>query len=342
MKKILIVRLSSFGDILLATPVAEALRENYPSAEISWITESRFTDLLHNNPHLDRVIGYDKQGVDSGLSGMRRLGRRLKAEAFDLIVDLQHKLRSVALARLAKGKRILSFRKRSARDFFAEFLLRLPPRPDSHAVDRYLGALSLFGIKGEGNSYGLTYSIPETAVLQVERLLSEKALDRGRRMVALCPGAAHGTKRWPQEQFAKLAQLLSDEGRLPVILGGPPDRAIIDTIGTGKGQSCLSLVGEIPVMAAALARCEVAVCCDSGPLHLASAVGTKVVGIYGPTSPIRWGPWGVEHRIVKRKLPCAPCSNHGGPKCPKGHHACMQDISVQEIALAMKALFSER
>jgi len=337
MKRILIIRLSSLGDILLATPVARALRIRFPSAEIDWLTESRFAALLTTNPDINRVIAYDKQGADSGLPGLLRLGRKLKSAGYELILDLQHKVRSQALARLARGGRLRSFRKRSVKDLFIELLSRKPLPVKAHAVDMYLEALAELDIDGKSVPRRLIYSIPGQAEAEAKQRMASVKI-KGRDNIALCPGAAHLTKRWPGASFAQLAEELAHKGATPIILGGTPDKEIIAEISNLAPESAKSLVVDIPVMAAVLARCQAVVCCDSGPLHLASAVGTPVVGIYGPTSSIRWGPTGVVHRIVELKLDCAPCSNHGGPRCPKGHHACMGDLSVETVARALRSL----
>ena len=160
-------------------------------------------------------------------------------------------------------------------------------------------------------------------------------------LIALAPGAAHPTKRWPIERFVALASLLRARGLGGVIgLGGPPDAEWLGALARG-GIAVAPPQMPLVELAALLARTQALVVGDSGPAHLAAAVGTPVVSLFGPTDPVRWAPYGVARRVVSRGLDCAPCSDHGGPVCPLGTHACLRNLDEVVVADALQALLAQ-
>jgi heptosyltransferase-2 len=162
--------------------------------------------------------------------------------------------------------------------------------------------------------------------------------------VAISPGASQATKRWPPERFAEVARAVADAGATVVLAGGPADRPALRAFSAACSVPVAADLTALRVdaLAAALSEVDLLVACDSGPVHLASAVGTPALAIFGPTSPERWGPK-APGRVVSLSLPCAPCSNHGGDRCPKGHHRCMVDLAPEAvIKVALEMLASRR
>jgi heptosyltransferase-2 len=159
--------------------------------------------------------------------------------------------------------------------------------------------------------------------------------------VALAPGASQATKRWPAERFAEVAHALHARGASLVLAGGPADRETLAAFRVACHAPLAADLTALPVdaLAAALAEVDLLVACDSGPVHLATAVGTPVLAVFGPTSPERWGP-PPPGRALALPLPCAPCSNHGGARCPEGHHRCMLDLAAAEVASAAAAMLA--
>ena len=158
-------------------------------------------------------------------------------------------------------------------------------------------------------------------------------------IVAVAPGARWATKRWPAERFAAVADALARDGHRIVLCGGPPDRdafAAFRAAARSKVAADLSFL-PLDALAAALARVRLLVACDSGPVHLATAVGTPVLAIFGPTSATRWGP-PAPGRALSLSLACAPCSNHGGDYCPEGHHRCLRDLAPEAVLAASREL----
>jgi len=325
---ILVIRYSALGDVVLATSVLEPLRERFPSARIEWVTSPAYAPLLEGLPGLAAV----HRLTGTGIRGATDLARSLRGR-FDLAIDLQNKVKSAVVARAAAAHRIGFRRRTPARAALSLFGFD-PPQNGPHATELYAKALRPLGVKGPGR---MQIHLSEAARASAARALA----GAGRPRVALSPGASQATKRWAPDRFAEVAGALARAGASVVLAGGPSDGAALE----GFRRACrvplsadLTALG-VDSLAAALADVDLLVACDSGPVHLASAVGTRVLAIFGPTSARRWGP-APPGRALSLPLPCAPCSNHGGRRCPQGHHRCMVDLAsgaVAEAALGMLA-----
>jgi heptosyltransferase-2 len=202
------------------------------------------------------------------------------------------------------------------------------PLVRAHATALYAEALAPLGVTGPGR---LQVSLSRTA-----RALAADALPKASGpLVAIAPGARWATKRWPTERFAAVADALAGMGARIVLAGGPGDREAFQAVRAQLRAPVAADLSPLPVeaLAAALARVQLLVACDSGPVHLASAVGTPALALFGPTSPVRWGP-PAPGRALSLGLACAPCSNHGGEFCPEGHHRCLADLGVEVVVAA--------
>ncbi|HSN91871.1 MAG TPA: glycosyltransferase family 9 protein [Anaeromyxobacteraceae bacterium] len=324
MNAILVVRYSALGDVVLATSVLGPLRARFPRARIEWVTSSPYAALLEGSPELAAVHRLDR----GGLGGAIALGRALRGR-FDVAVDLQNKLKSRLVARAA-APRVIVFRRRTPGRALLALLGADPPMRGPHATDLYAGALRPLGVGGAGR--------PRIHPSAAARGRAASALAAaGRPRVAVAPGASTATKRWPAERFAEVARALADGGASVVLAGGPSDRVEIDAFRAALGRPVAADLTDLPVdaLAAGLAEVDLLLACDSGPVHLAAAVGTPVVAIFGPTSPERWGP-PAPGRAVALPIACAPCSNHGGARCPRGHHRCMLDLGAATVIEAAR------
>ncbi len=326
-RSILVLRYSALGDAVLATSVIDPLLERFPGARIEWVTGPAYAPLLQGLPQLAAV-----HRLESGLRGALALRERLRGR-FDLAVDLQHKVRSALVARAAAPRRI-AFRRRTAAEAALTLLGRNPPITRAHATVLYAEALRPLGIERPGR---LHVHLSEAA-----RALAGEALGAARPpLVALAPGASRNTKRWAPERFAAVAEALHREGNGVVLAGGPGDREALGAFRAACRVPVAADLTGLPVegLAAALARVRLLVACDSGPVHLASAVGTPVLALFGPTSPARWGP-APPGRALSLGLPCAPCTNHGGDRCPEGHHRCMLDLGAAAVLAAAREILA--
>jgi heptosyltransferase-2 len=326
---ILVLRYSALGDVVLATSVLEPLRARFPRARIEWVTSPAYAPLLEGLPGLTAV-----HRLERGLGGALALGRALRGR-FDLAVDLQNKLKSWLVAHAA-APRVVAFRRRSAGGAALALLGLDRPMRGPHATALYAEALRPLGVEGAGRM-----RVHPSAAAR-ERAASALAA-AGRPRIALAPGASTATKRWPAERFAEVARALAADGASIVLAGGPSDRAELDVFRAALGGPVAADLTDLPVdaLAAGLADVDLLVACDSGPVHLAAAAGTPVVAIFGPTSPERWGP-PPPGRALALPIGCAPCSNHGGARCPEGHHRCMLDLGAAAVVQAARHAMAHR
>ena len=323
---ILVIRYSALGDVVLATSVLEPLRRRFPGARIEWVTSPAYASILEGLPDVARVHRLEGPGV----RGAAKLARSLRGR-FDLVVDLQNKVKSAVVARAAAPRRIGSRRRTPLRAALSLVGFD-PPRVGSHATELYAEALRPLGVDKAGRMQ--VHLSPQARALAGETLRGA-----ARPRVAVSPGASQATKRWPAERFAEVAQALSAAGASVVLAGGPADRPALEAFRAACRAPVAADLTALPVdaLAAALAEVDLLVACDSGPVHLASAVGTPVLAIFGPTSAERWGPR-PPGRALSLCLPCAPCSNHGGARCPERHHRCMLDLGAQAVTAAAREM----
>jgi heptosyltransferase-2 len=321
--RILVMRLSALGDVLLATPAVRALKKRFPNAAIEWLVEQRYLPLLEKNPHVG-ALAYEKAGAHAGPAGILRLRSELASRGYDLVVDLQDKPKTRLWSGI--GKRTVSMRKRSATQALLTLVGRDPPLTRAHAIDLFLEVLAPLGVEPDGRALELRLS--DAMHGEAARALPPGAL------LGLAPGAGWATKQWAPSRFARLAVLLRERGLTPLLLGGPGDAASLAAVreGIDGGASLRDTAGlSVGGLAAAIARCSLVVANDSGPAHIASALGTPLVALFGPTSQERWRPLSPRSEVVRLELPCAPCSNHGSERCPLGHHDCMEKLEVGAV-----------
>jgi lipopolysaccharide heptosyltransferase II len=317
-KRILIIRLTALGDVLLATPLLRAIRRAFPEAQIDWLVDGGLVPLLTENPHLNRAIAATPGGR-----------AKLFEQRYDLIIDLQNKLDTAWLRARLGARRTLVLRKRSFGRALLSLLGRDPPERGPSAVDRNLAIAARLGIPTQGRELDLPVS--RIGATEAAPLLAQAGVPP----IGLAPGGRWATKRWPH--FVALARELAQRGHPLMLLGGPGDGAFLDELIVAAGDACagdtrlLSVAG----LASTIAACSAIVTNDSGPAHIAAAVGTPAVVLYGPTSPDRWAPPGRAIRVLSHDLSCSPCSNHGSAHCPLGTHACLRDLTVDEVLRAM-------
>lgn len=316
---ILIVRFGSLGDVILTTPLLRAIRAGHPDARITYVTKRAYAPVLASSPRVDRVVA-----LEPGES-VRSLTHRLRGEGYDHRLDLHASLRSLALRALLGGpwgtwpkrrvRRALALRGRGKRS--------APVQP---LPERYFAAARGLGVTPDGGPAEF-WTTPEDEA-------RARALVGSDGYVALCPGARHWNKRWPPAHWTALAGLLSAQGRVVVGIGTAGERALLEAPGVLDGFGT-----SLGVAAALLRRARVAAANDSGLMHLATAVGTPVVALFGPTSPaLGYAPYRAPAVVLERGLPCRPCSAYGGPHCPLGHHQCMIGIDPAGVAAAVRSL----
>jgi heptosyltransferase-2 len=312
---VLVVRFGALGDVVLTTPLLRALRRSHPGASITFVTKAAWAPLFASHPHVMTVEALLPE------EPLRGLARRLRATAWDHRLDLHGSVRS-RLLRVMVGGRWGTWRKPRARRTLRVWTgRRLGPDP-LPVAELYFGAARALGVVPDGGPPEIHPSPADDA--------RAAAIATDGEFVALAPGASHATKRWPASHWERLARLLGDGGIRTVAVGDPRERGLVpvavDACGIGLGPT-----------AALLGRATVVVANDSGLMHLATAVGTPVIALFGPTVPdLGYGPYRADAVVLERALPCRPCSVYGGSHCPLGHHRCMIDLMPETVADAVR------
>ena len=332
-RRILIIKPSSLGDIVHALPTFIALKTAYPSTRIDWLVKAQWAGLL------ERVEGIGHLWrIQAGVSGWLSVIRPLRAAGYDLIVDLQGLFRSGMTAWLTGSPRRVGFT--TAREGSSWFYTERVAVPSSemHAVDRYLlvaSALDATSVSTTELTFGLRPSTDDHRI--IAELLGRYDLLQVGRWIALSPSARWPTKRWSLESFAKVADLIQADGLGPVgIIGGPEDRPLARQILHLMRKPAADLTGSTPVglLPALLQSAALLVSNDSGPMHVAAAVGTPVVALFGPTSATRTGPYGHRHLVIHHKVPCSPCFSR---RCfNRIERECLSSIDPEGVARAVR------
>lgn len=321
---VLVIQTAFLGDVVLTTGLLDLLAQR--GAPVDVVTTPAALPLLETHPGVRRVIAFDKRGADRGIGGMLRLASRLRGAGYAKAYLPHRSLRSAMLARLAGIPARIGFAKGPGAWSYTR---RIPRPPAGHEAERILSLAEPERGARARVALGITDADRREAV---DWLLRHGVPDG---FVAMAPGSIWGTKRWPG--YADLARALD---RSVVIVGGAEDRALGDAIGRAAPGRVHLAAGELPlrVSAALLEHAAVLVTNDSAPLHLASAVGTRVVAIFGPTVPaFGFGPRGERDQVVEVPgLTCRPCSSHGPAVCPLGHHRCMRELSVSRVLEAVE------
>jgi heptosyltransferase-2 len=323
----LVIQTAFLGDVVLTTPLLEALAARHGPVDV--VTTPAAAPLIETHPAVRRVIPYDKKGRDRGLGGLYRLARALRAERYECAYLPHRSLRTALAAWLARIPQRVGFD-----DGWRSLYTDVRGRPkQGHEIDR---VLALAGVAMHRARPTLHVTLADRAA--TEGFLREHGIRE--RFVALAPGSIWGSKRWPY--YRELAERLA--GRVEILLvGGPEDAGLAAEITAAVARSggrAVSGCGRLTVRQAAEAirRAAVLVTNDSAPLHLAQAVDTPTVAIFGSTVPsFGFGPRGPRDQVVEVDgLPCRPCSAHGPPSCPLRHHLCMKSLSVQDVLHAIE------
>ncbi|MCB2146929.1 MAG: lipopolysaccharide heptosyltransferase II [Deltaproteobacteria bacterium] len=345
---ILIVKLSAIGDVIHTLPALSALRARYPAAHITWLVEAAAADLVVGHPALDRVmVSHRKRWIRQlkglqrwrALSEIRRFWRDLRDTRYDIIIDFQALLKSGLLVWLARGERKIGFDKGMQHQEHSYLLLneRIPPVDmEVHALTRGLMLLRAIGIEAKSVVYDVPVSADDRR--RVRTMLESEGIDGSRPLVAINPVALWETKLWRNDRFALLADRLIAEHEVDVVFtGGPGDRAVIHDIRRRMASPSVDFSGRttLTMLAALFQQSALMVTTDTGPMHLAAAVGTTVVALFGPTASWRTGPFGEGHQVIRTAPPCSPCFKR---RCDVHRCRCMTDITVAQVLDAVKPI----
>ncbi len=318
MKKILVFSFSFIGDAVLSAAVIKPLRAHFPNVHITFLVGPSAFDLLANDPQLDATHVYDNQGEHAGLKGRIKLIRTLRREKFDIVVNLRD-----------------SF---TARCIGAEHWGLVRGDRERHAVTRYLEVLSRHGIDTTDAQPHL--QLTETEQATAQRFLTEVGVTSERLLIGIHPGGNWEYKLWNAEKYAQLATTLSKEKNATILLfAGPNERKLQSQVADMMDTPPILVETEnLREVAVLIATCNVYVGNDTGPMHIAAAVGTPVVALFGSTNHVRSGPYGEKHTVVQSGMdlgcnPCHPGRHPGG--CGAGSCAVIDGITVEQVLEAV-------
>lgn len=326
---ILAARFSSIGDILLTTPLLRAIRRTHTGARITVLTKREFVPLLSHNPNVSRVIGFPPGG------SLLTLAAELRGDSYTDLLDLHDNLRSRALRALVPGRWQGYPKHRWARALLIHGK-RNRYRDRRPVPERYFSAAKDLGVVPDGGPP--EFFLGAEAREQVADWLGSAGLGSEPNMVAMAPGAAHATKRWPLEHWRTLVDKSVRDGLAVVIVGGPGDAELGAALSDSGGPRVVNAAGIFGLQGtgAVLQRARALISGDTGVMHMATAVGTRVVALFGPTvQAFGFFPYTSQATVLELPLPCRPCSSQGGPHCPLGHHRCLVDLEPGVVHLAL-------
>ncbi len=335
-RRILLIRLSSLGDIILTTPILRLLRQSYPAARIDYVLKAEFQDVLRAHPCVYRLLPVDTR------QPLWYTIRVLRETHYDLVLDLHRTLRSFWLYHCSRARCRFAYPKHTWRRALLvhgkwNTLRHMPPVPERYATPL--------------RRLGVTTSLPQTEIhvdaesaLAVEQYLMDTGFQTAsRRFIAVAPGSRWKTKQWPVERFAAAAQALAARHDATIVmLGDGHDRPLVQEFRQHVTVSVIDTVGQLPLMqtAALLQQCRLLLCNDSGLMHMATALCVPVVAVFGPTvRAFGFYPFQAAAQVVSHPLSCRPCTTKGSKRCPRGHHDCMQRITPGQVVAAAETLW---
>ena len=327
--KILIVRLGALGDVIHAVPAAAALRKAFPEAVIDWLVDAKHRDIVGLVTAVDRAVPLESPTF----AGWTAALRTLRLTAYDVAIDLQGLMKSAVLARASGAKRVIGFsiwhlREKAARPFYSD----AHEAEGGHVIRKNLRLLRALGVEDEDIRFPLA-EVPSRAL---EELRGRLPPDRG--FALINPGAAWPNKRWPPERFGELAAFFHDAcGLTPVVLWGPGEQALAGQVIAASSSTALAAPATALADLVALSRAAALVVSgDTGPLHIATAVGTPTVSLFGPTDPDRNGPYAADDLTVSR---FDSCGCHYDRRCHRPTW-CLGEVMAAEVCAAVQRRLS--
>lgn len=323
-ERILVIRFSSLGDVLLTTPFLRVLKSKYPKLKIDYFVKSIFNDAIKFNPNLNQVFSWN------GDKEFSEIINKLKLNNYSFVIDLQNNLKSKKVIRKIGAKRA-SYSKPNIKKFFlVQTKLNLLKEKRS-VPQRYIDVIPNLELDGKG----LELFFPDGI---------ESKIDSEKKIIGFAPGAFHFTKRWPLEYYKELGEQLTSEGYQIVIFGGKSDREICNELQNKIiGSINLSNDNLLFQTATDMQKCKLVVCNDSGLMHTATSVGVPVVSIFGSTvREFGFAPFGVANLVIENnELSCRPCSHIGRANCKKNHFNCMVELAPHRVYKEIQDLMSK-
>lgn len=324
--KILIIKPSALGDIVHTLPFLDTLKRNYPDASIHWVVARGLHTFLEGHPLIDRLWIFDKEkwkrpgNILQTVQELAAFSRGLRREDFDVSIDLSGLLRSGLITLAANARYKIGFKEADEGSAFF-YSHRIHGSMQIHAIDRYLKIAQAMGCRLTQVSYPFAPYDPAPAI--------SKELPR--EYVVITPSAGKEANRWPAERFGRLAAQLE----LPsLLIGGKSDQPVAEQVVQHAGGKAISLAGRTSIkeLIPIIGNAKYFITNDTGPMHIAAALGVPVFAIFGPANPIRTGPYGENHTVIREELSCSPC--YAWKPC--SNWQCMEAITVEKVLAVIK------
>lgn len=326
-KRILIVNVNWIGDVIFSTPFIRTIRNAFPDAYIACLIHPRCAQMLMGSPAIDEIIVYDEEGEHKSLVGKFKLILHLRKMRFDTAFLLHRSFTKALLVFLAGIRERVGYPTKN-RSFLLSMAVSLPDE-NLHKVEYFLGLARGYGIKKCETSY--EFFVQDSDRAGIRRFLNDNGISEKDRLVVLCPGGNWDPKRWPRENFASLADMLYERLGVKIVLSGAKKDSMLvkDISGAMRNKPVVSCgLTTLKGLGALLERADLVIANDSGPMHLAVAMKSRVIALFGPTSPELTGPYGVgSYSVIWKNKECeTPCYD---VMC--ADNRCMKLITVEEV-----------
>ena len=329
--RVLFIRFGGLGDILMTTPTLRALKSRFPDARIDYLVGRGFREVLDGHPSVARVTEFDKRGGDMLPHRLVRFLLALRREKYDLIINLQPSFKTKWMTHLAHPRHCLTFHK--------DQLIQAATSRRRHAIDDFRRVLDpLLGSREE--THEMDFVVPRAAQERIDALLNECDVDREDRLVIVHPSANHRVNRWPLDHFASLCMSIGKKSRCRIALtGSRRDCGLVKALkkSLGASDNAIDLCGRLSIkeFGALLMRADAFVTGDTGPMHMASALNTPTISLFGAADPDRTGPRSRRADVLRvNTLPCVPCHCR---KCRFGRQAaCMSELRPETVLAAVE------
>ncbi|MDD2308836.1 MAG: lipopolysaccharide heptosyltransferase II [Desulfuromonadaceae bacterium] len=348
-KRILVLRYRFIGDTILTVPFMRNLRRAEPDAYIAWVVAPGTAAVVDGIPYVDELIYWDPVTIHADSTGTHKTFgdkvkfiRDLRARRFDKVYVLKRSFGSALIGYLSGARKRIGFATEGR-----SFLLTttIPYRHDQHEVQNFLDVLRADGIPVTDDY--LEYWTSRAEETAADELLAKKGVKRDEKLVVLHPFSSITERGWHLDNFSVLAARLTELGYRPLVLGAPNDRVHFDTAADRFGQNSVDLVGKssLRITMALLKRCALFVGNDSGIMHLAAAAGIPLIAIFGPQSPVKFGPWSKRATVIYSQFPCSPCRQKFFTECKpsvRQRPACIEAITVDQVVTACRSFLASQ
>lgn len=343
-REILVIRTAYIGDVIMTLPILKPLKELYPDARITFLTSSSARDVLLNNPYVDAILTYDAfwfypKGIKEAVKDYLRFLKTLRSKTYDLVIEARADIRDILLlAYLSKSRYKVSYKVGGGGYLLTHVV---PFKEVKHRINYHLDIVKFLGGKIDKIEWGMYLDSKEQNIADL--LLSQEGVNCADFLVGIHPGSRKELKAWFPDRFAKLADsIITEYGAQVIFTGSPEEKEFIDRIIVKTNHTAVNLAGktDLRLLSGIIDKLDLFICNDSAPLHIASAMKTPTVAIFGPSKSLETGPYGNVHRVVEKDFPCRFSCDEDICK-HKVYKECMEKIQVTDVLEAARKIIGE-